>query len=195
MKIKLVFLLLTILLASCGPATEPPATSALTEPPVTEEAITQESIATEVATEVPTEAPTEPPLACVTLLTPLDGVEIPNIGKATFSWAEMADAGKYILNIILPSGDVVSFETDATTFEKYMEGFTQGGEYGWNVIAQTIDGNEICVSDVAHFDKAAYIAPRESGGGGGDNDGDSGGSSGWCQPGVDFGCEGGGGEE
>ena len=173
MKTKVVLLLIIgILLSSCAPATptqesevvndvvtEEPATEApeTQEPVITEEPVSIESPTEEpVATELPTEVPTEPPLACVTLLTPINGVEIPPVGKVTFSWTPIDEAGKYVLNIILPTGDVVPFETDQTFRDRYMEAFVAGGEYQWHVIAQGTDGSEICVSESATFDKSAY---------------------------------------
>jgi hypothetical protein len=175
MKTKIATLILvSILLASCAPetptqesqvdvveiATEAPAT----EVPVAEEpATTEEPIAIEPLTETPTEAP----IACVTLLTPINGVEIPPVGKVTFSWTAMDEAGKYVLNIILPSGEVVPFETDQTFRDRYMEAFVTGGEYQWQVVAQGTDGSEICVSGVATFNKPTYQTPKSSGGDGG----------------------------
>lgn len=168
MKSKVVILvLLSILLVSCAPATptqEDEVVEIATEEIVTEEPVSQ-PITTEepVVTEEPTEAPTETPIACVTLLSPVDGVEIPPVGKVTFSWTAMDEAGKYVLNIILPTGDTVPFETDQTVYDRYMEAFTFGGEYQWQVVAQRIDGSEICISDIAKFDKSTYSPPKNNG--------------------------------
>ena len=171
MKTKVVFLLIIgILLSSCAPATPTQESEVVndvvTEEPATETPETQEPVITEepVATESPTEAPTESPLACVTLLTPVNGVEIPPVGKVTFSWTPMDEAGNYVLNIILPSGEIVPFETDQTFRDRYMEAFVAGGEYQWQVIAHGKDGSEICVSEVAKFDKSAYQPPKNNGG-------------------------------
>ena len=46
-----------------------------------------------------------------------------------------------------------------------------GGECQWQVVAQDANGREICVSEVAAFEKPAYEKPK-SGGGGGDDDND-----------------------
>ena len=178
MKTKVViFALLSILFSSCVQATptqEDEVVEIATEEVTTEEPISQ-PITTEepVATEEQTEVPTETPIACVTLLAPVNGVEIPPVGKVTFSWTSLDEAGKYVLNIILPTGDIVLFETDQTVYDRYMESFTFGGEYKWQVVAQGTDGSEICVSEIATFDKSAYQPPKESSGGdeGGGNDG------------------------
>jgi len=127
-----------------------------------------------VATELPTEAPTEPPLACVTLLTPVNGVEIPPVGKVTFSWSALAESGEYVLNMILPTGDVVPFETDQPFHARYMEAFSIGGEYQWQVVAQGKDGSQICISEIAKFNKPTYQPPKNNGGeNGSDNNDDS----------------------
>jgi hypothetical protein len=177
MKTKVVILfIIGILLVSCTPETATQESDVInevaTEALDTEAPLTLEPVETEepVATESPTEVPTEPPLACVTLLTPINGVDIPSVGKLTFSWTPMDEAGNYILNIILPSGEIVPFETDQTFRDRYMEAFVAGGEYQWQVIAQNTDGSEICVSEVSTFDKPVYEKPK-SGGGGGDGSG------------------------
>ncbi len=180
-KVAILVLVSILLVTSCAPETptqesQVDVIEVATEAPVTEAPIVQESVTTEepVATEEPTEVPTETPIACVTLLSPVDGVEIPPVGKVTFSWTPMDEVGKYILNIILPSGNVVPFETDQTFRDRYMEAFTDGGEYQWQVVAQGKDGNKICVSEIAKFDKAAYNPSKNNGGGsddGGSNNG------------------------
>jgi hypothetical protein len=65
----------------------------------------------------------------------------------------------------------LSFETDQTFRDRYMEAFVAGGEYQWQVIAQRADGSKICVSEVSTFDKPAYEKPK---GGDGDDDGGGG---------------------
>ncbi len=189
MKEKIAILVfVSLLLFSCAPATptqEDEVAKIATEEINTEAPATQEPITTEEPTV--TEEPTETPIACVTLLTPVNGVEIPPIGKVTFSWSPLDEAGKYVLNIIPPSGEIVSFETDQTFRDRYMEAFVAGGEYQWHVIAQGTDGSEICVSESATFDKSAYQPPKNSGSGGsndGNDDGNAGGSGG------DGGCTG-----
>ena len=196
MKTKVsIFIFISILLVSCAPETptqesQDDVVEITTQAPVTEVPAAQESIITEepVATEPPIEEPTETPIACVILLTPINGVEIPPVGKVTFSWTAMDEVGKYVLNIILPSGEIVPFETDQTFRDRYMEAFGAGGEYQWQVVAQSKDGSEICVSEIAKFDKPTYKPPKnnENGGNGGSDGGDVGGN---CDP--ISGCNGG----
>ncbi len=111
----------------------------------------------------------------MTPLTPINGVEIPPAGKVTFSWTALDEAEKYVLNIIFPSGEIVSIETDKTFRDRYMESFIAGGEYQWQVVVQGANESEICVSDAATFNKSVYQQPKNSGTGGssegGNNDG------------------------
>ncbi|MBV6393817.1 MAG: hypothetical protein KPEEDBHJ_03061 [Anaerolineales bacterium] len=184
MKTKVAILVsISLLLFSCVPATptqEDKIVEIATEEPASQPIKTEEPIVTEESTEIPTETP----IVCVTLLTPVNGVKIPPVGKVTFSWTAMDEAGKYILNIILPSGDIVPFETDQTFHVQYMEAFLLGGEYQWQVIAQNKAGNDICVSEVAKFDKTAYQQPQSNNGNNNGDNGDSGNNDG----GGDNGC-------
>jgi hypothetical protein len=161
-----------IILTSCTPtATPTPAPidtpAQVTEPPVAAEPATQEPVVPEAPIVTDTPIPTSLPLACVTLLTPKNGADLPSTGKVTFSWTPMDEANFYLLNIILPSGEIVTFKTDQTFRDRYMEAFTAGGEYQWQVTAQGADGNKICISETFAFDKSAYQKPNGSGGDGG----------------------------
>jgi hypothetical protein len=186
MRTILTCAMILFLLTACEVATQTQISEVLatsevsTEAPATQEPVATEApTAAELLTEPPTEIPTEPPLTCVTLLTPENGADIPSVGKVTFSWTPLDEAGSYILNIILPSGEMVLFETDQATHDRYMEAFVAGGEYQWQVIAQGPDGSEICVSEVATFDKPEYQKPKTGGGdAGGGVDGSSGGEGG-----------------
>ena len=161
-----IVVIIPILLASCTPripTQEIEVTNYVpTEVAVTEVAMTQELVVTEelIATEAPTEVPSKTPLSCLTLLTPPNGTEIPAIGKVTFTWNPMNEATFYVLTIILPSGETVSFDTKQTFRGQYMEAFSAGGQYQWRVIAQDRKRNEICSSDLATFSKSTYYQPQ-----------------------------------
>lgn len=177
MKTKIViFILFVLLAASCAPATPISAptdpSAQRTQPPATQEPIVTEAVATDAPT------PTSTPLACVALLMPENGANLPATGKVTFSWLLMDGAKSYILNIILPSSETVTFETDQTTYNRYMEAFTAGGKYQWQVTAQGADGSEICISEAFAFDKPEYQKPAIGGGGGGNPDTGAGGGGG-----------------
>ena len=113
------------------------------------------------ATETPTITPTKTPFSCATLLTPADEAVIPAIGKITFAWEPMHSATFYVLDIVLPSGTTVDFETDQTSRDQYMEAFPAAGEYQWKVIVQDRKKNEICSSEFATFSKGVYYPPQQ----------------------------------
>ncbi len=187
MKPKIAILaFVSLFLFSCAPAT-PTQEDEVVEI-ATEEIVTEAPVSQPITTEEPilTEEPTETPIACVTLLTPVNGVGIPPVGKVTFSWTPIDKTGKYVLNIILPSGDIVPFETDQTFYDRYMEAFLVGGEYQWQVVVQGKDGSEICASEVAKFNKSAYEPPKGNSGENNseENSGNTGGGSGGCPPGT-----------
>ena len=134
-----------------------------TEVSFTEAAMTPGLVVTEEPTATATEAPGRTPLSCVTLLTPPNGAEIPAIGKVTFSWNPMNEATFYVLNIMLPSGETVSFDAKQTFRGQYMEAFSAGGQYQWRVIVQDRKRNEICSSELATFSKPTYDQPQQPG--------------------------------
>lgn len=122
---------------------------------------TIEPVATLTSAIKPTTPPSSTPLSCPTLLTPLNNAELPALGKVTFSWDPVDKADIYVLNLILPSGQTVSFETDQTFRGQYMEAFPAAGTYQWSVIAYTQDKkrNELCSSILATFSKPFYDQP------------------------------------
>ena len=121
MKTKLAILVfVSLLLFSCAPAT-PPQEDEVVEI-ATEEIVTEAPVSQPVTTEEPivTEEPTEAPIACVTLLTPTNGIEISPVGKVTFSWTTMDEAGKYFL-----TQDKDGSEICVSEFSKFGKSFYQ----------------------------------------------------------------------
>lgn len=158
---------LAILLTSCTPGVPAqdvevtpsvPIEVAFTKTP--EPVVTQGLTATETPT--PTIVPSKTPPGCVTLLTPSDGAEMPAVGKVTFSWSPMNEAMFYALQIMTPSGETILFETSETFRDQYIEVFSAGGEYQWNVIAQDRKRKEICSSALAIFSKPASTPPKQT---------------------------------
>ncbi|MCP4138883.1 MAG: hypothetical protein GY755_01075 [Chloroflexi bacterium] len=126
----------------------------------------------EVKEEEPEPTPTftpEPILSedegCSQLLTPEDGAELPYIGKVIFSWTKLEDATKYILTITMPSGNIVTFESDKTEIARYMEAFEQGGEYQWSIIVLNAAGEEICESTLFSLTKPQLPENKSQGDG------------------------------
>lgn len=170
MKINtLLLVIIAIVLTSCTsgmPAQKIEVTEALpTETVVAEVTMTQTEVVITrepTATETPTKTPSITPSGCVTLLTPADNVEIPAVGKATFSWDPVNRGTFYVLHIVLPSGTTVSFETKETFREQFMEAFPAGGKYQWKVIVQDRKKGEICSSEFATFSKSVYYPPKQT---------------------------------
>lgn len=119
--------------------------------------------------------------SCSTLLLPANGSNVPSVGKETFSWTSIGGVvGYYDLIFTLPSGNKTAFKTTHTSLDRYMEAFTDGGEYKWQIAAYGSKGNKICSSEVATFDKPVYERPKVGGGGG--SSAGSGGGGGVCVP-------------
>ena len=177
--LKIMLASLGTFLVSCLPkveATELPSTDVpATEPPATEPPANEVPAEPEV-TEPPTEVPaTEEPF-CFQLLTPENEAVLPNVGKITFSWEPISGADKYLLEITLPNGTVVPFETQLTYRDQYIEAITLGGTFTWQVTALDANGILICSAEPFTFEKPEYVQPKNNGGGG-NNEGDGGGNT------------------
>jgi hypothetical protein len=127
--------------------------------------------ATETNTPTPSNTPTETAIPCFHLLTPENDAELEVIGKIIFSWEAMPNATQYKLEITLPSGQTVLFETDTTERGQYMEAFRMGGTYTWKVVALNNSDNIICISTPFTFQKAENTQKEQGDGGNGGNGG------------------------
>jgi hypothetical protein len=172
-------------LASCLPqatGNDPPEgilpTETPTEPPEIEEPVLNNNVPEggdedppePEPTETPTEVPTEEPF-CIQLLTPENEAILPMVGKVTFSWEPMPGAEVYLLEITLPNGTVVPFETQLTYRDQYIEAFTMGGIFTWQVSAFDAKSILLCTSDVFSFEKPAFEQQKNNGGREGDGNG------------------------
>lgn len=140
------------MLAACNlplsPST-PTATLALT-PIITDNALAP--VATR--TPAPTAIPSATPLTCVRLLTPENDAKLKGGGKVTFSWEPMPDAAVYWLELTLPSGQQVTFDTrDSNSRDQYLEAFKMGGVFYWRVSALGHGGGLLCTSDPFTFER------------------------------------------
>lgn len=171
----LIVIIIAILLISCTPnmptqqievTSDVRTKISLTEVSLTEMPVTPEPLIRDIPTltKTPTQVPSKTPPGCMSLLTPLDNAEIPAAGKVTFSWEPMPGASFYVMNIILPSGISFSFETEQTFRDQYIEAFTPGGSYQWNVTAIGSDRKQtkICSSELATFSKPASAPPPQN---------------------------------
>jgi hypothetical protein len=139
-------------LAACNLPISPPApTPTLALTPI----LTDNSLApVATRTPLPTPIPTATPLTCVRLLTPENGAKLKGGGKVTFSWEPMPDAAVYWLEIMLPSGQKVTFDTrDRNSRDQYLEAFELDGVYYWQVSVLSHGGGLFCTSDSFVFEK------------------------------------------
>jgi hypothetical protein len=157
-----IVVIISILFTSCNPAmptqeidatNHVPTAVSITKVPMTAELVVTEEL-------IATAAPTQTPVSCVTLLTPLNDTELPAMGKITFSWSPVNEATFYVLSVMPASGGAVTFETQQTFREQYVEVFWAAGNYQWSVVAQDRKRNEICSSALATFSKPASPQPE-----------------------------------
>jgi hypothetical protein len=152
--LKLALSSLGAFLASCMPRVteeapvETPVPTASNTPAPSE---TPSPSATPAPTETPTPtaSPTATDIPCFQLLTPEDGAKLPAIGRVTFAWEAMAGAARYQLQFIFPGGQFVFFESDNNRQARYIEAFSAGGTYIWQVVA--IDENDLIICSTASF--------------------------------------------
>ena len=161
MKLKLIIILTLLLgILACGVATPTPTAETAPEPvqvnavPDVEE---EKPVIVPTATSTPEPEPQEEIIeekpSCVELLTPANNDEFLPEGKEIFSWTVLENAALYQLNFILPDESILTFESEETKITRYIEAFTQDGEYQWNVTALNTAGEEICSSDFSSFTK------------------------------------------
>jgi hypothetical protein len=91
--------------------------------------------------------------ACINIIGPMDGSELPFQGPITYAWDEKPGAAKYILTFHYPSGLDVQFETTETNITRFVETMLDGGAYSWDVTALDESGQSICKTDPVSFEK------------------------------------------
>ena len=110
---------------------------------------------TSTATQTPTSTAAQTPTQLVSfqLLTPQDGETIPAMGKVMFSWGTMQGATLYRLEITMPNGTIIPFETEirvltATLNPCQWQGLIIGRSLPWiqsvQVYAQPIPSPSSC---------------------------------------------------
>jgi hypothetical protein len=97
------------------------------------------------------------------VIAPPSGANLEHLGQVKFEWEPQPNAVKYVLTFITSNGNTVTFETDETSIEKYIEIFPAEGDYKWNVTAYGEGGQELCKSDSVSFSKpdSVYVAPTK----------------------------------
>lgn len=145
-----------------------PKTNALETSTVTP---TRTTTSLQTATSTPTVSPkkasltqkdTSTPNPCFKLLTPENGSMLNASGIVTFLWEELPGAEMYKLEITMPTGIVVTFNSANTRRNQYLETLIVHGTYIWMVTAFTGDGTIICVTEPFRFNKPEYLPPNST---------------------------------
>ena len=110
--------------------------------------------ATPTETLTPTDSPTP---VCLRVLSPSDGMQYPELGKASFEWEPVAGAVKYRLEIHIPEGNQFNLETFLTSIDRYLVMYPWGGTYSWQVVALRSDGSVLCSAGPFSFNKPTYF--------------------------------------
>lgn len=92
---------------------------------------------------------------CVTLLSPVDGAELPVSGPVDFTWTEYPGAYKYIITFFPPNTPAVSFLAWTPSHTRYMESFPDSGAYQWTITVKDADIQDICTAGPFTFTKSA----------------------------------------
>jgi hypothetical protein len=85
------------------------------------------------------------------------------MGRVSFIWEAFPDAANYLLEITTPIGSLVTFQTEQTQIDRYLESLPWGGEYFWRVLAYDSDGQELVAALPWHFSKPpSPVAPTRT---------------------------------
>jgi tetratricopeptide (TPR) repeat protein len=104
-------------------------------------------VVTQTPTPTNTPIPADTPIPCsFTLLNPEDrmAVELPAAGRTTFEWTAQLGGASYRLEIDVPIGEVLVYETEETSHTVYNAYLLWGGY--WRVVALDAGGEEMCVA-------------------------------------------------
>lgn len=91
--------------------------------------------------------------ACLVPLAPPDSSSFGSFGQISFSWESNTDAASYAVVVTAPNGTLMTFPTNLTEYTRWIESFSCGGEFSWQVLAFDEEGNEICRSAYTKFTK------------------------------------------
>jgi hypothetical protein len=100
-----------------------------------------------------TSTPTDTPLPCFALISPEDGASLPELGRISFTWEAQVGAIGYRLEITTPDGNPMTYDTENTGFDLYLDTLHWGGEYNWQVTALDAQGDEVCLAGPLAFTK------------------------------------------
>jgi hypothetical protein len=91
--------------------------------------------------------------SCLILSSPPDGAGFGAFGNISFSWESNINAASYVVVVTSPVGIVMTFPVSGTNYSRWIESFSYGGAYTWQVLALDAEGNVLCRSAAVMFKK------------------------------------------
>lgn len=156
----LVFLAVMLLIAACS---APPATSPSPlppKPPIVVSGSGSDTPSQEAGAATPTlQAIVSGSTACFDLLAPENNAQVPAIGPINFAWQPLQNAARYTVEIKLPNGATLPFETSDTKLRRYAESTALGGTYEWQVSAYDASGGTLCTAGPLSYFKPELSKP------------------------------------
>jgi hypothetical protein len=99
--------------------------------------------------------------SCFDLLAPENDARIPAIGPINFTWQPMQNAARYVVDIKMPDGTTLPFETSNTQLRRYAESTAMGGTYEWQVDALDTSGGTLCTAGPLSYFKPELSKPEK----------------------------------
>jgi hypothetical protein len=97
-----------------------------------------------------------PTPVCFHLLNPPDGSRMADTGIVKFEWEPHYGAQKYLLEITVPDGHMLAFDTFNTNVVRYMNTIPWEGIYTWQVAAMNAEGGVLCIVGPLSFSKPQF---------------------------------------
>jgi hypothetical protein len=165
-QLILVSLAVVLLITACGapPAAtpQPQFTQAPSKAPIVVSGSASRTPSPEAGAATPTlQALVSSSSSCFDLLTPENNAELPSIGPINFTWQPLQDAARYTVEIKLPDGSTLPFETSDTKLRRYAESTAIGGTYEWQVTAYDASGATLCTAGPLGYLKPEWSKPEK----------------------------------
>jgi hypothetical protein len=113
---------------------------------------------TQTVTATGTSVPPAPP--CLVPLLPPEDNSFGSFGKISFSWESNIEAASYTVIVTAPNGTVMTFPVKTNEYSRWIESFSWGGEFTWQVAALDANGNTLCLSKPMRFTKMVTEASQ-----------------------------------
>jgi hypothetical protein len=161
-QLILVSLAVMLLISACG---APPAVTPPPQPPKAPIVVSGSAS----RTPSPEAGAATPPLqtlvsssaSCFDLLTPENNGQLPSTGPINFTWQPLQGAARYVVDIKLPDGSTLPFETSDTKLRRYAESTAIGGTYEWQVTAYDASGATLCTAGPLSYFKPELSKPEK----------------------------------